>query len=184
MKYANLQSIVVLLTPIFIGLLHFAMFLLELDRTAFDLPRERLVVPLSVSPEERAHTDLPSLLIHKAAAAAPVIMLQQNLLNNQHVRSQHVILIQSVGGNPIQVIVYPLSCAWIRAINPKGAYHGEQLDTPFEPVLVFGVVEGERVHEELLHFDFRTEFLADLPFVDIGSVDLFRVHRIAVSVFS
>ena len=65
MKYANLQSIVVLLTPIFIGLSHFAMFLLELDWTAFDLPRECLIVPLSVSPEERPHTDLPSPLIHR-----------------------------------------------------------------------------------------------------------------------
>ena len=32
--------------------------LLELDRTAFDLPRERLIVPPSVSPEERHCTKL------------------------------------------------------------------------------------------------------------------------------
>ena len=50
-----------------------------------------------------------------------------------------------------------------RAIGPKGTYHGVQLDVPLEPVLVIGVVEGEGVHEEPLHINFRTDFLADLP---------------------
>ena len=58
--------------------------------------------------------------------------------------------------------MYPLPCTWIRAIGPKDSWHGEQLDVPL--VLIFGVVEGEGVHEEPLHFDFCTEFLPDLPF--------------------
>jgi hypothetical protein len=49
-------------------------------------------------------------LIPHRLKAAPVVILQLNLLDNRHVRSQHGISIQSVDGNPTQVIVYPLPC--------------------------------------------------------------------------
>ena len=52
--------------------------------------------------------------------------------------------------------------ARFRVIGPKGTYHGVQLDVPLA-VLVIGVVEGVGVHEEPLHINFRTDFLADLP---------------------
>ena len=49
-------------------------------------------------------------LIPHRLKAAHVVILQLNLLDNHHVRSQHGISIQSVDGNPTQVIVYPLPC--------------------------------------------------------------------------
>ena len=118
---------------------------LHFNKRSIDLPRERLVVPLSVSTEERRRADNPSPLILQAAAAAPDEMIHLDLTYNRHVSSQHVVLMQSVGGNPSQDIVYPLPRARIRAIGLRGAQHRKKLNVCLEPVIVFGVVVGKGV---------------------------------------
>ena len=94
----------------------------------------------------------------------PAVVIHLDLPRDWHICSKHIEQSQQICINPSKSFVHPIPCDRIRAIGTKGANHGVQLDVPLDPVVLFSVVECEWVHREPLHFDFRTEFLADLPF--------------------